>query len=127
LDFSFKLSQLDNFLMPGAGWKGRGGSNAPHREEPPSAASGEKINITGKALERGDEEERRTSPAARTSGVFWWPHRRPLPKDRETSGWTLQGMRTRRLKGCPRREEEESSRRIWRNTISTRRRSGRRR
>jgi hypothetical protein len=47
LDFSFKLSRLDNFLMPGAGGKGSGGSNAPPREEPPSAASGEKINTTG--------------------------------------------------------------------------------
>jgi hypothetical protein len=54
LDFSFKLSRLDNFLMPRAGGKGMGGINAPPREEPPSAASGEKINTRGEDPERGE-------------------------------------------------------------------------
>jgi hypothetical protein len=61
----------------------------------------------GGTIRRGEkEEERRTSLAARTSGVFWFPHRRPLPRGRETIGRTLQGMRTRRL--TQRRGEEES-------------------
>jgi hypothetical protein len=42
LGFSFKLSRLDKFLMPGAGGTGKGGSNAPPKEEPLSVASGEK-------------------------------------------------------------------------------------
>jgi hypothetical protein len=39
--------------MPGAGGKGKGGSKAPPREEPPSVASGEKINTTEEDMERG--------------------------------------------------------------------------
>jgi hypothetical protein len=58
LDFSSKLSRLDsfldNFLMSGAGGKGKGGSKAPPREEPPSLALGEKINTMEEDLERGE-------------------------------------------------------------------------
>jgi hypothetical protein len=54
LDISFKLSRLENFLMPGAGGKGRVGSTAPPREGPPAVASGEKINTTGEDPERGE-------------------------------------------------------------------------
>jgi hypothetical protein len=90
LDFSSKLSRLDsfldNFLMPGAGGKGKGGSKAPPREEPPSVAIGEEINTMRKIWRGGKEKGRRTSPAAKTSGVFWWLHRQPLPRYRGTSG-----------------------------------------
>jgi hypothetical protein len=54
LDIIFKPSRLGNFLMPGAGVKGRGGSTAPPREGPPAVASGEKINTMGEDAERGE-------------------------------------------------------------------------
>ncbi len=59
LGINFKLSRLENFLMPGASGKGRGGSTTPPQEEPPLVASGKNINTIGKDLERGG---RRRSP-----------------------------------------------------------------
>ncbi len=53
----------------------------------------------------GKEEGRRASLAARTSGVFWWLHRQPLPRDRETS----EDQTAKRVPiNTQRRGEEES-------------------
>jgi hypothetical protein len=117
LDFGSKLSRLDSFLdnfllMSGAGGKGKGGSKAPPREEPPSVASGEKINTTEEDMERGEGGGEKNKSGSQDIRSFLVAAQTATPKRQRDQLADFPGSEDQTAKRVPnktqRRGEEES-------------------